>query len=362
MTYIVTVDAGLPEGVPELGPLQRVGAVALLEDGFGSVDTARAPADLRVDLVDSVVAVHPRGALLKVVVDAPALEAAERAVRFLVEGLLERSELLADWPIERCEVVLHSKAALESLEAAGGPDAPPADPAARKARHSEPPRGTGAGIGHDADAEAQGARRQMLGLADALRSFPPATFGVRAEDDARLAAGALVWATGVLVDHLFEDVQTLSEEDTTVAECDSPLWHLEALPARYALQYDSLFARRFLVTVIALTTRFTDGTFRRLSCVAEELALKLLLDEARVTLETFGLLGDGVSIALETFADTVHEDMDHTWLYDASLDGIDESPVGNALGVRPLRFKEWFTPLDKGRHVHPYATDDQPDP
>lgn len=184
----------------------------------------------------------------------------------------------------------------------------------------------------------------MLGLADALRSFPPATFGVRAEDDARLAAGALVWATGVLVDHLFEDVQTLAEEDTTVAECDSPLWHLEALPARYALQYDSLFARRFLVTVIALTTRFTDGTFRRLSCVAEELALKLLLDEARVTLETFGLLGDDVSTALETFADTVHEDMDHTWLYDDSLDGIDESPVGNALGVRPLRFKEWFTP------------------
>ncbi|MEU5179548.1 hypothetical protein AB0G49_05785 [Streptomyces longwoodensis] len=359
MTYIVTVDVGLPGGVPELGPLQRVGAVALLEDGFRAVDTARAPADLRVDLVDSVVAVHPRGALLKVVVDAPALEAAERAVRFLVEGLLERSELLADWPIERCEVVLHSKAALESLEAAEGPDAPPADPAARKARHSEPLARAGAGIGYDEDAEAQGARRRMLALADDLRAFPPEAFGGRAEEDARLAAGALVWATGVLIDQLFEDVQTLAEEDTTVAECDSPLWHLEALPARYALQYDSLFARRFLVTVIALTTRFTDGTFTRLSCVAEELALKLLLAEVHVTLETFGLLTADVSAALATFADTVYEDMHHEWLYDDSTDGIDESPVGDALGVSPMRFAEWFTPFDKTRHVHPYATGDR---
>ncbi|MEU3508537.1 hypothetical protein ABZ733_11525 [Streptomyces longwoodensis] len=355
MTYIVTVEVGLPGGAAELGPLQRVGAVALLEDGFRAVDTARAPADLRVDLVDSVVAVHPRGALLKVVVGAPALEAAERAVRFLVEGLLERSELLADWPIERCEVVLHSKAALESLEAAEGPDAPPADPAARKARHSEPPARADAGIGYDEDAEARGARRQMLGLAGELRAFPPAVFGGRAEEDARLAAGALVWATGVLVDQLFEDVQTLSEEDTTVAECDSPLWHLQALPARYALQYDSLFARRFLVTVIALTTRFTDGTFEHLSCVAEELALKLLLDEVHVALETFGLLADEVAAALATFAGTVYEDLDHAWLYDDSMDGIHESPVGDALAVSPMRCAQWFTPFDKDRHVHPYA-------
>ncbi len=44
-----------------------------------------------------------------------------------------------------------------------------------------------------------------------------------------------------------------------------------------------------------MTTRFTDGSFQQLSCVAEELALKLLLTETNVTLETFGLLDDGVS-------------------------------------------------------------------
>ncbi len=79
----------------------------------------------------------------------------------------------------------------------------------------------------------------------------------------------------------------------------------------------------------ALATRFTGGSFQRLSCVAEELAVRLLLTEAHVTLETFGLLHEGVSAALEAFADNVYEDMDHEWLYDDSMDGIDEGPVGH---------------------------------
>jgi hypothetical protein len=113
-----------------------------------------------------------------------------------------------------------------------------------------------------------------------------------------------------------------------VAECDQPLWLLDDLPPRYALQYDVRFARRFLVTAIALTTRFTEGSFQQLSCVAEELALRLLLTTAEVTLQTFGLLSDEVSAALECFADVVYEDLDHEWLYDDSKDGIDESPSG----------------------------------
>ncbi|MFE1197851.1 hypothetical protein ACFW6E_34745 [Streptomyces olivaceoviridis] len=354
-----------------MDPLQRAGAVALIEDGFDSVEAIEGPDGVEVDLLDSIVAVHPGGAILKVVVDAPALEMAESAVRSVVEELLERSEVLADWPIARCEVALHPKLALESLDAADGPEAPPADPAARKARHSGRPSPGSAEAEYDAEAQAEEVRQQMLTLAGELRSFPPVMFGVPDEEaeegedsfsvspeDARLAAGALVWATDVLVDQLFGDVQTLTEEDTNVAECDGPLWHLEDLPARYALQYDGLFARRFLVTVVAMTTRFTDGSFQRLSCVAEELALRLLLNEAHVTLETFGLLGDGVSAALEAFADNVYEDMDHEWLYDDAMDGIDESPVGEVLRIAPMGFKAWFTPFNRGRHVHPYAADE----
>ncbi|GAA4304323.1 hypothetical protein GCM10023086_21410 [Streptomyces venetus] len=357
MTYVVTVDARIPEGTPEMDPLQRAGAVALIEDGFDSVEDIEEPGDGgEADLIDSIVAVHPGGAHLKVFVDAPALELAEEAVRLVVAELLEQSELLADWRIERCEVELHPELAQESLDAADGPDAPPDDPADRKARHSERPRAEDDTEDYDAEANAETARGRILTLAAELRSFPPAMFGASPEN-ASLAAGAVVYATDVLVDELFQDVQTLATGATTAAECDSPLWRIDDLPERYALQYDARFARRFLVTVIAMTTRFTDGSFQRLSCVAEELALRLLLHETKVTLETYGLLDDGVSAALDSFAGNVYEDMDHEWLYDDSMDGIDDSDAGAALGVTPMAFKTWFTPFEEGRYVHPSAAD-----
>ncbi|WP_405534723.1 hypothetical protein OG787_08200 [Streptomyces sp. NBC_00075] len=374
MTYVVTVDTCIPEGTPEMDPLQRAGAVALIEDGFGSVRAVEGPDGVEVDLLDTIVAVHPGGALLKVFVDAPALEVAEESVQALVDELLERSELLADWTIERCEVELHQDLARESLDAAEGPDAPPDDPAARKARHTDGPTAEGTEGGYDAEAKVAAVRSRMLGLADELRSFPPVMFGViDGEDDeresgddefavppesARLAAGALVYATDILVDELFEDVQILTQEEASVAECEGPLWHLERLPDRYALQYDARFARRFLVTVIAMTTRFTDGSFERLSCVAEELALRFLLSQATMALELYELLDDDVSSALDALADNVYEDMDHEWLYDDSMDGIDEASESAALGVAPMAFNSWFTPFNEGRYVHPSASDE----
>ncbi|MGW3284761.1 hypothetical protein ACWDR3_08970 [Streptomyces sp. NPDC001002] len=388
MTYVVTVDTCIPEGTPEMDPLQRAGAVALIEDGFDSVRAVEGPDGVEVDVLDTIVAVHPGGALLKVVVDAPALELAEESVQALVDELLERSELLADWTIDRCEVELHPDLARQSLDAAEGPDAPPDDPAARKARHTSGPTTEGTDGGYDAEAKSATVRRQMLELADQLRSFPPAMFGVIEEgageeaegegpgDDgdsssvppagARLAAGALVYAIDFLVDELFEDVQVLTQEEATVAECEGPLWHLERLPDRYALNYDARFSRRFLVTVIAMTTRFTDGSFTRLSCVAEELALRFLLSQATTTLELYGLLDDDVSAALEAFAGNVYEDMGHEWLYDDSMDGLGAiggiGEIGEiALGGVPVAFKAWFTPFNEGRYVHPSAAAGEPE-
>ncbi|MFI7295295.1 hypothetical protein [Streptomyces sp. NPDC050121] len=382
MTYVVSVDTCIPQGTPEMDPLQRAGAVALIEDAFNSVRSVEGPDGVEVDLVDTIVAVHPGGAFLKVIVDAPALEFAEDSVQALVDELLERTELLADWTIERCEVELHQDLAKQSLDAADGPDAPPDDPAARKARHTETPAPEGTDETHAGEAKATAVRTRMLKSADELRAFPLSTFGAPDSDadgerkerkegkegkgeivipteSARLAAGALVYATDILVDELFEDVQVLTQEDATVAECEGPLWHLERLPDRYALQYDARFARRFLVTTIAMTTRFTDGSFQRLSCVAEELALRFLLSETTTILELHGLLDDDVSAALDAFAANVYEeDKDHEWLYDDSPDAFDEAPAGAAPGTSPKSFRSWFTPFNEGRHIHPSAADE----
>ncbi|MGW1274242.1 hypothetical protein ACWD5A_37305, partial [Streptomyces sp. NPDC002491] len=210
-------------------------------------------------------------------------------------------------------------------------------------------------------------RTRMLRLAEALRSFPPATFGAAGAADssgagaggaAGLAAGALLHTTGALVGELFEDLQVLTQEDAAVAECEGPLWHLEHLPDRYALQYDARFARRFLVTLIAMTARFTDGSFQRIGCVAEGLALRLLLNETATTLERYGLMDDDVSAALDAFADHVYEGVEHQWLYDDALGVSDGSAAGAGPGVEPLEFRSWFTPFEESGYVHPAAADD----
>ncbi|MFE0765253.1 hypothetical protein [Streptomyces smyrnaeus] len=81
MTYAVTVDTKLPSGAPEMDELQRARAVALLEEGFGAVESVEGPDGVEVWVDDTFVGVYPGGALLKVFVDAPALEFAEQAVR-----------------------------------------------------------------------------------------------------------------------------------------------------------------------------------------------------------------------------------------------------------------------------------------
>lgn len=393
VTYAVSVDARIAAGASEMDELQRIGAGALLEDGFESVEEIAGPDGVEVKLRDTFVGVYPGGALLKVFVDAPALEFAEEAVRELVEELLERTGLLADWTVERCQVELHPDLAKESLEAADGPDAPPNDVESRRARLRGPAGGTASPRADGTTAETDAIRSKIRDMAPTLAAFGVGVFGVPDEagsegggasehasgiaaEDAELAAGALVWGMDVLLDELFQDAHALDREETSVAEYDGPMWLLDELPPRYALQYDAGFARRFLVTAIALTTRLTDGSFHELGCVAEELALRLLLHEARVTLGTFGLLDKGVSSALECFADLVYEDMDHEWLYDDEMGGIDENETGKAaeageageaseaVGITPITpitpmgITSWFTPFNKDRYVHPYAADE----
>lgn len=383
VTYAVSVDARIAAGTPEMDELQRIGAGALLEDGFESVEEIAGADGTEVRLRDTFVGVYPGGARLKVFVDAPALEFAEETVRELVEELLERTELLADWTVERCQVELHPDQAKESLDAADGPDAPPNDVESRRARlmglagEAATPHAAGT------RAETDALRSKIRAMAPRLAAFGVGMFGVPEKEeakgavhpknapdstptsasgitteDAELAAGALIWGTDVLLDELFQDAHALDREATNVAECDGPMWLLDELPPRYALQYDARFARRFLVTAIALTTRLTEGSFRQLSCVAEELALRLLLREAEVTLDTFGLLDEGVSSALACFAELVYEDMDHEWLYDDAMDGIDESEAGEALGITPLAITNWFTPFNRDRYVHPYTANE----
>lgn len=345
----------IPDSISELDPLQREGAGALLQNMLASVEGVEGPDGMDIPLEDFAVAIYPGGAILKVFVDAPALEFAEAAVHELCRELLERSELLSAWTIDRCEVQLHPELAQESLAAADGLEAPPSDVGARRVQHAKSPVGGGS-QGPTSD-ETEQMRRRIRALAPALTMFGPESFGYDDEEpytaveDAELAAGSLVFAIDLLVDELFQDVHTLNRNRTTVDEFEGVFWVLDGLPERFAHQYGTSFARRFLVASVAMTARFASTGSPLLSCVAEELALKLLLDRARVTLDLYGLLDDGVSSALDHFADGVYEDMDHEWLY-----GDEQGDVGAAL--LGAEVESWFVPFDRDRYVHPYTRQD----
>ena len=90
-----------------------------------------------------------------------------------------------------------------------------------------------------------------------------------------------------------------------------------------------------------------------LSCIAEELALRALIEEAKEVLDQ-----DGMERAFGLFEDEAFQDADHEFLFMPEADGIEDSAEGVQLGIGHLRFDEWFTPfLNASAQVHPYCTD-----
>lgn len=160
---------GIPDGAEELDELQREGAASLLDKGLESVEAIEGADGVEVEVTDCFVGAHAEGVLLGVSVDAPALEFAEDAVRAVVTELLEQNEPLAEWRISKCAVELHPELAQRSLEAAGGDDAPPADPEERARRHAEA-RKPAEPTGFD-PAEVEAMRATLRGLAPRLQAF-----------------------------------------------------------------------------------------------------------------------------------------------------------------------------------------------
>jgi hypothetical protein len=126
---------------------------------------------------------------------------------------------------------------------------------------------------------------------------------------------------------------------------------------QFAHLYTPLFTRKLLVTAVSLTGRMSGPGFTQLSCVAEELLLRLWMETTEATLDLYGLLTPGTAEALGSLRENVYEDLDHEWLYDPAMDGIDQDPAAAHLGIAPMGIKDWFTPFNEHRTVHPYAAD-----
>ena len=126
------------------------------------------------------------------------------------------------------------------------------------------------------------------------------------------------------------------------------------LPPRYTLRYNEFFYRKFFAVMMTVGYKLAqpDPPVPTLSCVAEELACHALISDASAALEE-----QGVEPQFGSFEDDIFQDEDYEYLFSGSMDGVEDSEVGAALGIGNLRFDEWFEPfLNAKTPVHPYAT------
>jgi len=127
------------------------------------------------------------------------------------------------------------------------------------------------------------------------------------------------------------------------------------LPPRYRLKYPVGFARKFFICLVTVVWTLAQRKLLRLSCVAEELAAHVLLQEAEGLAEM-----QDRPVDYSSFRDTFFEDLDFEFLYDERYDGIEGTELGETMGIAHLPFAEWFERFGPPANstyteAHPYA-------
>ena len=161
--------------------------------------------------------------------------------------------------------------------------------------------------------------------------------------------GSLIVAANWVADELLNDADELAHggtiEDTS---------QLIDLPPQFEPHYTPGFARQFLVAFLDLSARLTAAQWTPPSCVAQELGVRLLLNQATAVADLAGL-------ALppdwpDTLAELLLEDIDHEYLYDPALDGFEDDPDFGPPGMTSMRVQDWFTHFPGHPPLPPYLT------
>ena len=156
---------------------------------------------------------------------------------------------------------------------------------------------------------------------------------------------ALDDAIQVLTDEFFDDLVALGN-GAAFAETDMAGY----LPPKYLPRYSFLFAKQFLTCLLTVAWKLRSRQDHALSCIAEELALRALLEAAQSILEA-----SGETATYDGLREVAFEDEDIELLFRPDLDGIEDSELGRSLGVGNLAFGDWFVPFHGRGHVHPYV-------
>ena len=122
------------------------------------------------------------------------------------------------------------------------------------------------------------------------------------------------------------------------ADAHAPIWLPRGRLAKYAS--DSAGSVR-ATSPSTRTCRLTAAQWTPPSCVAQELGVRLLLNQATAVADLAGLTlpPDWP----DTLAELLLEDIDHEYLYDPALDGFEDDPDFGPPGMTSMRVQDWFT-------------------
>lgn len=155
---------------------------------------------------------------------------------------------------------------------------------------------------------------------------------------------ALHAAVATLLDDGFEALSSTGDlSDSTL------VWYL---PPRLEPHYHERLYRRMLVAVANVGGQLAQTDSPTLRCLADEMALHVIIEKAGAWLETRGELDEGWG----AYEDRVFEDTDFELLYDPAWDGIEDldSDVARHEGMANLHPKDWFKPFRTAEPVHPF--------
>ena len=167
----------------------------------------------------------------------------------------------------------------------------------------------------------------------------------KAVSQTRLLAGLLWNSSSILIDQLFRDLDTLSQLDAITPTDVAGTSVLSSLPPQFASSYDAKFTQKFIVVASDVTASLARG-WTAPGCLAAELAVRCLLDQAEITEDIYELdLPEDWRAQVE---EVLLEDADSEALYSDRLDDLEDD-------VRELDFEHWFEPFAPGDTVPPYA-------
>lgn len=364
MDYVVTAELEPPIESTGLDALQREGVAVLLDRQLARVEGVTGPDESDIDVLDYRITVHPDGASVVLALDAPSLQSAEHAAATVLDELLEETELLAGWTVADSAVRITEDEFNQSLAAAE-------EPAQRSEAESELEAAIEEALGSSEEEpalETEHWRSKLLELAERVRAFgsevfTPSERAGEPSDQARLAAGALIHAVRVVTDELFYDELSLAVNNATVDEAVG-LLVLEELPPCYEHRYDSLFARSLVLSSAAVATRISESSWTPPQSVAEALALRLFINEARVLLEASELMEwDESQPLFDAFGARAFGDSAPDELFEVDFpipsgehdtdQEMRAKEVEAELRARGLAFDQWFETRGQ-RGSHPY--------